>query len=44
MYFQQSDLLRGMSKDFIKEFMDISEKESHKSEFSLFREGDRAIR
>jgi len=42
MYFQQSDLLRGISKDFIKEFMDIAVKESHKSGFSLFLEGDRA--
>ena len=42
MYFQQSDLLQGMSKDFIKEFMDIAVKESHKSGFSLFLEGDRA--
>ena len=42
MYFQQSDLLRGMSKDFIKAFMNITLKESHKPGYLLFQEGDRA--
>ncbi len=42
MYFQQSDLLQGMSKDFIKNFMDIAVKASHNPGFFLFREGDRA--
>ncbi|MBN1104620.1 MAG: cyclic nucleotide-binding domain-containing protein [Deltaproteobacteria bacterium] len=42
MYFQQSDLLRGLDKDFVKEFMDIAEKETHKTGYALFREGDRA--
>lgn len=42
MYFQQSDLLRGMNKEFIKTFMDITEKEFHKKGHFLFREGDPA--
>lgn len=42
MYFQQSDILRGLDKNFVKEFMDIAEKETHKPGYSLFREGDRA--
>ena len=42
MYFQQSDLLRGLDKNFVKEFIDIAEKETHKTGYTLFREGDRA--
>lgn len=42
MYFQQSDLLRGLDKNFVKEFMEIAEKETHKTGYALFREGDRA--
>ena len=42
MYFPQSDLLRGMSRDFLKEFMEIAVKESHKKGYFLFHEGDRA--
>jgi CRP-like cAMP-binding protein len=42
MYFQQSDLLRGMSRDFIKEFMGITVKESHRKGYLIFREGNRA--
>ncbi len=42
MYFQQGDILRGMSKDFVKEFMDITMKESHKKGYFLFREGKSA--
>lgn len=42
MYFAQSDLLRGMSRDFLKEFMEIAVKESHKKGYFLFHEGDRA--
>ena len=42
MYFAQSDLLRGMSTDFLKEFMEITVKESHKKGYFLFHEGDRA--
>lgn len=42
MYFQQSDILRGMSKAFVKSFMDLTTKESHKSGYQLFQEGNRA--
>ena len=42
MYFQQSDILRGVDKNFVKEFMDIAEKETHKPGYTLFRHGDRA--
>ena len=42
MYFQQADLLRGMSRDFMKEFMGTTMKESHRKGYFLFREGDRA--
>lgn len=42
MYFQQSDLLRGMDKGFVKEFMELAEKETHKAGHSLFREGNPA--
>ena len=43
MYLQQTDLFRGMSKDFLKQVMEITMKESHGEEAVLFREGDRAI-
>jgi CRP-like cAMP-binding protein len=42
MYFLQSDLFRGASKDFVKEFMDLAIKESHRKGYLLFRRGDRA--
>jgi len=42
MYIQQSDLLRGLGKDFVKTVMDLAHKEDHKRGFVLFREGDRA--
>jgi CRP-like cAMP-binding protein len=42
MYIQQSDLLRGSGKDFVKTVMDLAHKEDHKRGFVLFREGDRA--
>jgi CRP-like cAMP-binding protein len=42
MYFEQSDLFRGMSRDFLKEFMEIAVKESHKKGDFLFRKGDKA--
>jgi CRP-like cAMP-binding protein len=42
MYFQQSDLLRGMSKNFVKNFMGITVKESHRKGYFIFREGKRA--
>ena len=42
MYFQQSDILRGMSRNFLKKFMNIAVKESHRTGYSVFLEGDRA--
>ena len=42
MYFQQSDILRGVGRDFLKKFIDIAVKESHRAGYLLFREGDRA--
>jgi len=42
MYMMQKDLLSGMEKDFVKQFMDFAEKESHRKGYVLFREGKRA--
>ncbi|MFO7987283.1 MAG: cyclic nucleotide-binding domain-containing protein [Desulfatiglandaceae bacterium] len=42
MYFLQSDLLEGMSRDFVKGFMAISEKVSLEPGEFLFQEGDPA--
>ena len=42
MYFQQSDILRGLSRDFVKELMDITTKESHKKGYVIFHKGVRA--
>jgi CRP-like cAMP-binding protein len=42
MIIHQADLLRGMSRDFIKEFMDNTTKESHEQGHVFFREGDQA--
>ena len=42
MYFEQADLLRGMSRDFVKEFMDHTVKKSYKKGYVLFQEGKRA--
>ena len=42
MYMKQSDLLKGLSKDFVKQVMEIAEKETHKGGYILFKEGDRA--
>ena len=42
MIIQQSDLLKGLSRDFVKEFMDTSTKESLEEGDLLFREGDKA--
>jgi CRP-like cAMP-binding protein len=42
MYFQQADLLRGMGKEFLKQFMDNTVKETHRKGYFLFREGNRA--
>jgi CRP-like cAMP-binding protein len=42
MYIQQSDVLRGLGKEFVKTVMDLAHKEDHKRGFLLFREGDSA--
>jgi len=42
MYIQQSDLFWGMNRDFVKEVMNIAEKESYQKGDFLFREGDPA--
>ncbi|MEW6667412.1 MAG: cyclic nucleotide-binding domain-containing protein [Thermodesulfobacteriota bacterium] len=42
MYFQQSDLFEGLDEGFVKEFMDIGEKETHKTGHIVFHEGDPA--
>jgi len=42
MYMKQSDLLKGLSKDFVKQVMEVAEKETHKEGYLLFKEGDRA--
>jgi len=42
MYIQQADLFWGMSRDFVKEVMNIAEKESYQKGRFLFREGDPA--
>jgi CRP-like cAMP-binding protein len=42
MYIQQSDLLRGLGKEFVKNIMDLAHREEHKRGFFLYREGDRA--
>ena len=42
MYMRQSDLLKGLSKEFVKQVMEVAEKETHKGGYILFKEGDRA--
>ena len=42
MHFQQMDLLQGLDKNFIKQFLDISEKETHDEGTFIFHQGDRA--
>jgi CRP-like cAMP-binding protein len=42
MYMKQSDLLKGLSRDFVKEVMEVAEKETHEGGYILFKEGDRA--
>jgi CRP-like cAMP-binding protein len=42
MYMKQSDLLKGLGKDFLKQVMEVAEKETHKGGYILFNEGDRA--
>ena len=42
MYFQEKDLLEGLSKDFINEFIKNTMKETHRKGYILFSEGKRA--
>lgn len=42
MYMKQSDLLGGVSKDFLGQIMGCAEEESHKKGDILFEEGDPA--
>ena len=42
MYIKQSDLLRGLSKDFVAQVMGLAKEESHEKGYTLYREGDRA--
>jgi CRP-like cAMP-binding protein len=42
MFIQQTDLFRGMDKDFVKETYDLTVKESFELGEILFSEGDRA--
>ena len=42
MYLQQAELLRGMDRKFIMEFLDIAMKESHKEGDFLFHSGEKA--
>ena len=42
MYFQQADLLRGMDRNFVKEFLETAMKESHEEGDFLFRCGEKA--
>lgn len=43
MYVKQSDIFWGISKDFVKKVMDISEKETRRQGEILFKEGDAAV-
>lgn len=40
MFIKQADLFWGMNRDFVKQLMDISEKESYRKGHYLFHEGD----
>lgn len=42
MYIKQSDLFKGLSKDFLDQIMGLAKEESHPSGHTLYREGDRA--
>jgi len=42
MYIQQADLFWGLKRDFVKELMDIAEKESYKKGLFIFHKGDPA--
>ncbi len=42
MFIQQADLLRGMDRNFIKDFLDIAVKETYKTGDFLFHSGENA--
>ncbi len=42
MFIQQADLMRGMDRAFVKEFLEIARKESYEKGNFLFRHGDSA--
>lgn len=42
MYIKHFDILRGMDRDFVKEFMEIPRKETHGEGNFLFHEGEKA--
>ena len=42
MYIQQAELLRGLDRNFIREFLDIATKESHEEGDFLFHRGEEA--
>ena len=42
MYIQQSDLFKGMSRDFLAKVMEITTKETHEAGDILFEAGDQA--
>lgn len=42
MYMRESDLLKGLSKDFRKQLMEVADEEKHKAGYLLYKEGDSA--
>jgi CRP/FNR family cyclic AMP-dependent transcriptional regulator len=42
MYMKQSDLIKGLSRDFLKQVMEVAEKETYRGGRLLFKEGDPA--
>ncbi len=42
MYIEKFDILRGLDRNFVKEFIDITMKKSHEEGDFLFRQGDNA--
>lgn len=42
MYIKQSDLLRGLSKDFLEQVMGLAKEESHEKGYTLYKAGEPA--
>jgi CRP-like cAMP-binding protein len=42
MYMKQSDLIKGLSRGFLKQVMEVAEKETYEGSCLLFKEGDPA--